>query len=968
MASRNTAFNLTLKVNGDEVKNTMNGVGKELRKLRAQTRNLTEGTDKWVEKNQALAQVEKRYDDMKKAQRKLLNETKKNISASESQNAALNEFGQSVTKVFSSLRRGDLVGVREGFDGIKKGIRGATRAALKFIATPIGATITALVGIGIAAKKLWDYNAAMDELNEQLRSLGVASENMAKLRSEISATAETYKKDFKEIAESVKGLSSAFDISMSESNNIIALGLAKGGEYNKKFLSTIQQYQSEYENAGYSAKEFIDIVNQGYKLGLNADNLPRSIQRATRKLREQSSALKDALVDSFGTAFSEDLLERINLGETSVKDALNEIAVAAQNANLSQRQQANLTAQVFQIAGKRTGGAMKIFKALASDANEELDETIQIQEDLRKSSEELHKAQSRLFEVGGLADVWDHIKTAANSAFALILNSFADLFASIDKLKEEAAGKGQANAIEMVSDNVKKLGTTAKEEAAILMNAAEKNVDRLQKKLDNLSFWKNDTPYKKKLAEAKSYYKELSKIAEEGLPDTSTGSSQNGDSKKTTVEKKKEVERKAAAKKRLAQEEANQKALDSLDREYTQKKEDRLADSAEKQAKLEKERALKKAESLQASNEIIDKIKKEHDIKIKEAREEDEEKELENMRDFEDRKRELENELELERAESDQEKKELKEEQRYEKELTELERLKLSTEEKNQIIELSEEIHQTRLKEIEKKANEERLKENKKFYDNLIKSENNLHQAKSDAYATGINALLQFMEESSGAYKALFLLEKGLAASEIITNAAKGIATAQANLAAVPPVIGAIPNPMYPVAVATTAKNVLATKISAAVQLASIASQTVKGFADGGYTDMFGTRNIDHTGHEVAGVVHTNEYVVPEVVRQDPEVPQILDYLENKRRKKLGLYADGGDTKNSAYEKKDYSVFTGTDNTELISAIEQLILVFQNGINANIFWGYDAELKRREVAKKIDQIQTKSSVKKKSNG
>ncbi|WP_282037314.1 hypothetical protein, partial [Aquimarina algiphila] len=59
-------------------------------------------------------------------------------------------------------------------------------------------------------------------------------------------------------------------------------------------------------------------------------------------------------------------------------------------------------------------------------------------------------------------------------------------------------------------------------------------------------------------------------------------------------------------------------------------------------------------------------------------------------------------------------------------------------------------------------------------------------------------------------------------------------------------------------------------------------------YAEGGYTSGIGY--LDETGHEVAGTVHANEYVIPEFVMNstDPAIPQIMEYLENKRKMKLG--------------------------------------------------------------------------------
>jgi hypothetical protein len=52
----------------------------------------------------------------------------------------------------------------------------------------------------------------------------------------------------------------------------------------------------------------------------------------------------------------------------------------------------------------------------------------------------------------------------------------------------------------------------------------------------------------------------------------------------------------------------------------------------------------------------------------------------------------------------------------------------------------------------------------------------------------------------------------------------------------------------------------------------------------------------DEKGLEVAGIVHKNEYVIPEWMREDPEVLQVENWLEARRQR--GSFAEGGPTSN----------------------------------------------------------------------
>ena len=66
-----------------------------------------------------------------------------------------------------------------------------------------------------------------------------------------------------------------------------------------------------------------------------------------------------------------------------------------------------------------------------------------------------------------------------------------------------------------------------------------------------------------------------------------------------------------------------------------------------------------------------------------------------------------------------------------------------------------------------------------------------------------------------------------------------------------------------------------------AVQLGIVAAQQPPSYARGGYTKGLGFK--DESGQEVAGIVHGDEYVVPQWLKKDPEVAQVVEWLEAKR-------------------------------------------------------------------------------------
>ena len=132
-------------------------------------------------------------------------------------------------------------------------------------------------------------------------------------------------------------------------------------------------------------------------------------------------------------------------------------------------------------------------------------------------------------------------------------------------------------------------------------------------------------------------------------------------------------------------------------------------------------------------------------------------------------------------------------------------------------------------------ANE--FEKEKEFNNKLISEEERLKSAKEGAANFTIDLIKQIAGKNKSVAIAMLAVEKGLAIAQIVSSAGKSIANATANLAAVPAVIGVVPNPMYAVQAAATIKGIAATKISAATSIASILAQSIttgKGIISGG--------------------------------------------------------------------------------------------------------------------------------------
>ncbi|RSK45166.1 phage tail tape measure protein [Hymenobacter rigui] len=155
-------------------------------------------------------------------------------------------------------------------------------------------------------------------------------------------------------------------------------------------------------------------------------------------------------------------------------------------------------------------------------------------------------------------------------------------------------------------------------------------------------------------------------------------------------------------------------------------------------------------------------------------------------------------------------------------------------------------------------------------------------------------ALMEISGKKTLLYKAGVAAQKALAIAEIGMSVPKQYAAnaeAGAKIAALAPPATIALGTAY-----TVGANVLATATAGA----SIGKILGIGFRKGGATGSgmsIGSSGklLDPDGFPIAGVVHENEYVIPEWMRADPQVVQVEQWLEQKRLGGPG-YRQGGAT------------------------------------------------------------------------
>ncbi len=1000
MASKSVQRRVSVYINDKEVKNSLGGISKEMNKVSNAIRNLDKDSDNY---NEELKKLKGTYDDLKQVQ----SEFKEEIYDT---NITANQAKETFSKLFLGLSTGNIGLVKEGLNGIKGSIIGITKSALTFIATPLGATLALLTGAFASAKQIFEYNKGLEEANLKLKSLGVTASELSGVRSEIEATAETFDKEFNDIAEKANSLAKTYGISISEANTIIAQGLADGGAQNNEFLDSLGEYDNFFAAAGYSAQEFVNIVNTGYDLGIYTDKLPDALKEADLALREQTKSTRDALVNAFGASFTDDILSKVSSGEITTKTALENIAAQAKITGLSQQQQAQLTADVFKGAGEDAGGALVILETVSKAAQRELSATAKAQLELVEANDRLNKAQAELFEVEGFGDLWINVKTVALDALTSVLQYLAEVKEDIQPLIDLVGGvfvgafyilKGVVVAVfdQIVSvlkvfstawrsiviffkklikgdllgalsaflDGFKNLAITVRnvfiqirngvvdvlqslvKAAAPILDFLGVDVDKLKGKIEDLKASEIELTTKTK--EVNQVVNEEEKTA---APETPLI--------KTISEDEKE---------RLAKEAAERKKIEEAEAKEALSRAEKLADAKIKLAKAELDYFIASNKEKIANNGLITEALIDQEVKrltaILDKQQEFNAKELarklveaEEKAKSEEEARLLKEALTLEYLQKDQ--------------LLELEYYKatdaLKDEYDNQqkALKAEQALFQKEL-DLENAATEfeeQRIRLQQQYDTELqdlkdkkekqLITEDQYNQAKTNLDKQTAEDSKKITQAETRAKAAAFGDLFGNIAQLLGENTAAGKAAALAEVAisqglAVARVWSAqdtLPSPFNIIAKVAQTALAIGNVVSAAKQINSV--KTPK-FFYGGPTGNNAYLGNDQFG-KVTGVVHDNEYVIPKVMTQDPQFADTIGWLEQNRQQKLGRFFNGGPTSDNATVTT--APQAASQQNDIKSSIDRLNALLSNGIMAKMFFGYQEADQIKDLITEID--------------
>lgn len=300
-------YNQELQENLEELQKLRTEQGDVRSSLNASTKALLSAKGSYVEMSQTLGQLRNAYRQLSKEQRegavgtemlgqiKLLDAELKDVDAS------MGNFQRNVGGYEEALKQvlppqaGLIVdlgklsveggGIPSLFTGMKDSIVGMTKAAIAFIATPLGATLTALAAAGAAAFAL--FNARNKEIEKQAdesaKALERQKEQMERFDLEISREVELLRADGKEQEANALARRSVTD-AMNKAQQAV-------DEYREKYnqMSAKEQKANAETLKGY--EDALQARIDAWEEVIHEDEVRRRTE--LREEREQSEKLKE---------------------------------------------------------------------------------------------------------------------------------------------------------------------------------------------------------------------------------------------------------------------------------------------------------------------------------------------------------------------------------------------------------------------------------------------------------------------------------------------------------------------------------------------------------------------------------------------------------------------------------------------------------------------------------------------------
>ena len=334
-----------------------------LKRLRAELSNATKAYDELSKKEREGAKGQ----EMKKHIVEITNELKLAEAQTERYYRNVGNYYNSMLDLAEDLQHvvpmgggggvgeftNSVVALGKGVEGAIPKIKALGATLLGLMTNPVFVALAGITGAGLAFKWFYDYNKGILEATRLTREFtGYTGDALESMRNSITATADAFGKDFKEVLSTADALMANYHLAGEEAMKVINDGFASGADLSGDMLSKIQQYAPTFHDAGIGASELVAILQQT-RSGIFSDKGLDIIEMASKKIREMASGTASAL-DAIGIS-SKQVTEDLSDGTKSTFDIIQEVAAKMKSFGNDSKEVGDILKNVFGKQGAAAG-------------------------------------------------------------------------------------------------------------------------------------------------------------------------------------------------------------------------------------------------------------------------------------------------------------------------------------------------------------------------------------------------------------------------------------------------------------------------------------------------------------------------------------------------------------------------------------------------------------------------------------
>ncbi|WP_276496741.1 phage tail tape measure protein [Pontibacter litorisediminis] len=889
----------------------------------------------------------------------LMNNQLKKMSADDPKREALKKDFHAMRDRIKEMRT-ELYGVEKASATAKAGLGGMT-SATGLLKAGFKAAVAAFLPL-LAFQELVNLGRHLlgivdnvDKIRGSWQRLGVTqTEELDALYVLTEAFSKTFDQEHQDVIKSANVLAKEFKISYGEAFDMLEKGFLAGGNASGEMLDQIKEYSTQFAGAGASAEDFMMVLVDAENKGIFSDKAADTVKEFGLRIREQTTATRDALDDAFGQEFTDKIFKGINDGSLSTIDALKQVSAQMNDTTVPASKLQTVVADVFGGPGEDVG--MEYLKSL-QEIGGELDAMVDknnnltsAQMDQLEAEKLLAEAQAELGEsFSGTGSTLQWLWTMTQAYGMKVLNFFVD---GTRLLRDDIVGLG------FVFAEVWK-SITAGWDA--LMSGDFSGIGDAFKGLGGRvekAFTQGRLHYRLKAQEDEK------KLQQQENDKAVAEAAAQARKEAEATRKEKEAAAKASAREAERQRKEEARAMEKALGDYAKAKEKAQTELAKLMVQVQRDGLSKELEALRLHYEEDKAEREKHKTEVLENIAATEEEKQELLATYAEQQRLKDEEYKLAQEETKQADRELQREEYFaqleeEEEYQAIAReeqflraydaeaaqeqalLELHQQTLHQKLEFLQAAGQGETLEALKIKNEilhiekEKTEKSKALAQERANFERSMAEMRLSIAGDTLDGLMGFLNEESAAYQVFKAIRKTLTVAEIIMNLEKELAFNA---------VAAAANPLNAVTFGAAgvaqlkAANILST-VRAGISMAKVVAfeqggftgsggktipmkevnglwQTASGFsggsigafADGGFVNNAQLGLIGERGREL---------VLPNWMVESPKYANVVQWLEAERQKGVRAFADGGMTTpapapalpNSNYENRALTKF-----------------------------------------------------------